>query len=142
MQVRVRKARPDDAAVVADLVTQLGYPSHSQQVLARWRALDVANQELLVAEVGGAVVGLVHVNQWATVLLDDAAEIVALVVDEARRSQGIGRALLQAAEEWARQRGCSTLYVRTNVMRQRAHEFYFENGFQRVKTSLTLMKEL
>ena len=74
--------------------------------------------------------------------LDNAAEIGALAVDGKWRSQGIGRALLQAAEEWAKQRGCCTLQVRTNIVRQRAHEFYFRNGFRQVKTSLTLVKQL
>ena len=142
MKTSVREARPDDASALADLVTQLGYPSRAAQVASRLTALLSADQGLLVAEVGGAVVGVVHVDRWAALVLDDAAEIGALVVDNQWRGQGIGRALLQAAEEWAAQRGCSTLHVRTNIVRQRAHEFYFHNGFRHVKTSLTLVKEL
>jgi GNAT superfamily N-acetyltransferase len=142
LKAHLREAKPDDAPVLADLVTQLGYPSRIEQVLARLTTLLPAEQGLLVAEVNGAVVGVVHVNRWANLVLDDSAEIVALVVDKDWRDQGIGRALLQAAEEWAKRRGCITLQVRTNVVRQRAHEFYFQNGFQHVKTSLTLVKDL
>jgi GNAT superfamily N-acetyltransferase len=142
MTASIRQATQGDAAALADLVTQLGYPARAEQVANRLVALQSPDQGLLVAEVGGAVVGLVHVRLMAALQLDDAAEIGALVVDSQWRGQGIGRALLHAAEEWAAQRGCSTLYVRTNIVRQRAHEFYFHNGFRQVKTSLTLVKEL
>jgi GNAT superfamily N-acetyltransferase len=142
MEVRLRDARLDDAAALADLLTQLGYPSQPEQVLARLTALLPADQGLLLAEVNGAVVGMVHVNRWANLVVDDTAEIVAFVVGDGWRSQGIGHALLEAAEEWAKQRGCSTLQVRTNIVRQRAHQFYFQNGFRQVKTSLTLVKQL
>jgi N-acetylglutamate synthase-like GNAT family acetyltransferase len=142
MEFRLRGARLDDAAALADLVTQLGYPSQPEQVVARLTALLPADQGLLVAEVNGAVVGMVHVNRWANLVVDDTAEIAALIVGNEWRSQGIGHALLGAAEDWAKQRGCSTLQVRTNIVRQRAHEFYFQNGFRQAKTSLTLVKQL
>ena len=138
----LRDAGINDAAALAGLVTQLGYPCGIQEVTARLTALHAADQGVLVAEVNRAVVGLVHVQRLATLVLDDAAEIGALVVDGKWRGQGIGRALLDAAAGWATQRGCRALYVRTNIVRQRAHGFYLRNGFQQVKTSLTLLKEL
>jgi N-acetylglutamate synthase-like GNAT family acetyltransferase len=142
MKPNVRPATPGDAATLADLVTQLGYPSNAEQILARMATLTAADGALLVAEVGGAVVGVVHVNRWANVVVDDTAEVIALAVDSQWRSEGIGGALLQEAEQWARQHGCRTLQVRTNIVRQRAHEFYFRHGFHQVKTSLTVVKAL
>jgi N-acetylglutamate synthase-like GNAT family acetyltransferase len=142
MKAHVRKAKPIDAAALADLLTQLGYASQPEQVVARLTALESPEHALLVAEVEGTVVGMVHVSRWATMVLDNAAEIGALVVADDWRSQGIGHTLLDAAEQWAMQRGCSTLQVRTNIVRQRAHEFYYQNGFRQIKTSLTLVKEL
>jgi GNAT superfamily N-acetyltransferase len=64
------------------------------------------------------------------------------VVDQHWRGQGIGSTLLRAAEKWAISEGCPMMWVRANIVRQRAHEFYFQNGFRHVKTSLTLVKEL
>ena len=142
MTPTIRQATQDDAATLADLVTQLGYPSRTEQMVTRLAKLLPGEQALLVAEIDAAVVGMVHVNRWANVVLDDMAEIMALVVDNKWRSQGIGRALLLAAEEWAREQACSTLQVRTNIVRQRAHGFYFCHGFRQVKTSLTLVKDL
>lgn len=105
MEPHLREATRDDAAAIADLVTQLGYPSRTEQVATRLTALLSMDQGLLVAEVGGAVVGVVHVTRCVTLVLDDAADIGALVVDNQWRGQGIGRALLQAAAEPASCRG-------------------------------------
>ncbi len=65
-----------------------------------------------------------------------------LIVDQQHRGVGIGQALLAAVESWAGSNGYLTLSVRTNIVRQRAHKFYYQNGFQRMKTSLTLTKQL
>jgi GNAT superfamily N-acetyltransferase len=64
------------------------------------------------------------------------------VVDEAHRSGGVGRALLGAAEAWAREHGCEVVTVRSRVARERAHRFYEREGYVRVKTSHVFSKPL
>jgi len=96
----------------------------------------------MAAVVDGSVVGWIHVEVYGTILLDNVAEILGLVVDERWHGQHIGQALLRAAEAWAAERGCATVYVRSNVVRHGAHRFYLQNGFQQVKTSLTFAKTL
>jgi ribosomal protein S18 acetylase RimI-like enzyme len=127
---------------LALLATQLGYPSQADQIAHRLRTLPAGQACIFVAESEGAVIGWIHVSVYGTILLDNVAEIIGLVVDEKWRGQGIGRALLQAAEKWAITRDCATLIVRSNIVRQRAHGFYLRNGFQRVKTSFTFSKAL
>jgi len=82
------------------------------------------------------------VNLLSRLQVSNAAEIAGLVVDEKSRSKAIGRALLKAAEAWAIEKDCSTMYVRTNVVRHGAHVFYRQLGYQQVKTSLTFTKSL
>ncbi len=55
-----------------------------------------------------------------------ACEITQLWVREDRRSSGLGRELLEAAEEEARSRGCSIVLVRTYSFQ--APSFYQKNG--------------
>jgi len=51
------------------------------------------------------------------------AEIVSLVVSESARGQGIGKALVLAAESWANTR-VNKIRVRANSTREEAHDFY------------------
>ncbi|MGH7485056.1 MAG: GNAT family N-acetyltransferase [bacterium] len=131
----IRPARPEDAAVIAGLATQLGYPNYPEEVALRLR--DVLTQPVsavLVAEgEDGTVIGYGHVFGAHRVDSDPFAEIGALVVDETRRSRGTGAALVAAMEAWAVEHGYREIRVRSNVVRERAHAFYDRLGFGRVK---------
>ncbi|MBL8492056.1 MAG: GNAT family N-acetyltransferase [Rhodocyclaceae bacterium] len=52
-----------------------------------------------------------------------------LVTDEARRSRGIGRTLLDHLEGKARALGCDVLALDSGTHRAGAHRFYFREGF-------------
>jgi len=54
-----------------------------------------------------------------------------VVVSEAHRSQGVGRAMMAHAMDLARQAGCYKLVLSSNQKRERAHAFYESLGFQR-----------
>jgi len=47
-----------------------------------------------------------------------------LAVDSDRRSGGVGGALLDAASEWARERGATHLELDSGLARTDAHRFY------------------
>ena len=51
-----------------------------------------------------------------------------LVSDEARRSRGSGKLLLDWLEEKARYLGCGALTLDSGVQRHGAHRFYFREG--------------
>jgi GNAT superfamily N-acetyltransferase len=61
-----------------------------------------------------------------------AGKLGALVVDEAHRGQGIGRALFDAVEQEARLRGCELIYLTTAERRDDAHAFYERLGLEYV----------
>lgn len=90
----------------------------------------------------------VFANGARMVLAVDAAEVVGLALwrlventhegrrlyvddlisDEQRRSQGIGRMLLDWLEARARMLDCDVLALDSGVQRQQAHRFYFREG--------------
>jgi GNAT superfamily N-acetyltransferase len=49
-------------------------------------------------------------------------------VASARRGGGVGRALLEAAAAWGRERGCTHLELNSGNGRKDAHRFYLANG--------------
>jgi GNAT superfamily N-acetyltransferase len=52
-----------------------------------------------------------------------------LVTDEARRSEGVGHALIAHLEEVARKLGAGGLVLDSGAQRTQAHKFYFREGF-------------
>jgi GNAT superfamily N-acetyltransferase len=132
----VRPARAEDAPALAVLAGQLGYPTSSEELAARLPEV-AANPDaaILVAGDGRDVRGWIHVELKRSLLAPLAAQVMGLVVDERRRNEGIGAALLAAGESWARERGCRSMLVGTRVTRERAHRFYQREGYDLLKTS-------
>ena len=139
----IRPARPADAAALAHLATQLGYPSSQEQVHQRLASLARDPEHVVqVAVRDGQVVGWVHAFVCRLLESDPYAEIGGVVVDESCRGQGAGRLLLHHVERWARQKGCRAVSLRCNVLREQAHGFYEGLGYRRIKTQHTFRKEL
>lgn len=127
----VRQALPADAARIADLMTQLGYPATSRDItdrLAYW--LPDPMSLILVAENGGRVIGCLSLH--AIPYLERTgrwARIESLAVDESARGTGTGRALVAAAEDAARRWNCLAVEVTSSRTRADAHAFYKRLGF-------------
>jgi GNAT superfamily N-acetyltransferase len=142
--VRIRRAEERDAAALANLSGQLGYPSTPEEIVQRLGKLtSPALHGVYVAELrSSAVIGWVHVSVNHLLESGTRAEINGLVVDEAYRSAGAGKLLLDEAERWAREHGCPAINLRSNVLRDRAHEFYLRNGYEHYKTQKAFRKKL
>src|ERR1700747_1605906 len=115
--IKIRRARPSDAARLAELSGQLGYPASRAEIARRMkRGRPATLHAIFVAESESGVSGWLHVS--VTPLLEVAlrAEVNGLVVDENMRSLGAGAKLLAAAERWAEARGCESISVRSNVV--------------------------
>jgi GNAT superfamily N-acetyltransferase len=144
LRVKIRLARSKDAARLAELSSQLGYPSTALETLQRMRKLKPASlNALFVAEDRDAgVVGWAHVSVNNLIEVGTRAELNGLIVAEGRRSLGAGARLLAAAEDWARKHGCPSMSVRSNVIRERAHKFYERQGYEHYKTQKAFRKSL
>jgi GNAT superfamily N-acetyltransferase len=143
-ELKIRRAKSGDAARLADLSGQLGYPSTAAQIHVRLRSIKPASDHaVLVAEMAEAgVIGWLHVSRQPLVEMEIRGEVNTLVVAEGQRSLGAGARLLAAAEEWARKRGCKGMSVRSNVIREQAHKFYERNGYEHYKTQKSFRKPL
>lgn len=140
----IRSARAEDFPQMADLAQQLGYASTSEDIAARIAPMHESNEHgVFVAELAsGQIAGWIGVFVYRSVEAAARAEVSGLVVDAIARSQGIGQRLLERAEQWARDKGCRTIGLRTNVVRERAHAFYERQGYQYTKTQRTYRKDL
>ena len=142
--VNVREATPSDAAALAALCTQLGYPALPGEAAERLAAITPGDTggAVLVAEEEGAVLGWIHVCGIRFFQSPPFAEVGGLVVDEAARGRGVGKLLLEAGARWAAERGYRKLRVRSNVVREDAHRFYEREGFRKVKAQAVFDRNL
>jgi len=139
----VRQMLVEDAAAVADLTTELGYPATEADVRRRYHLIkDRPDARVIVAQDGDAIVGWIHVQATCLLEADTRAEIWGLVVGRAARGMGVGRRLIEAAEDWARNRGLTAMALRSNRLRTEAQGFYEHLGYQVTKVQNAFRKNL
>lgn len=137
----VREIAVDDIDSFILLAGQLGYEINRDHV--KRRVLGGKESEIVyVVESDSNVVGWIDCKMSQSYMLEPYCEIAGLVVEENERSKGIGKQLLLAAEAWAREHGTRKMLVRSNVKRERAHNFYLGNGYQITKQSMVFNKLL
>jgi GNAT superfamily N-acetyltransferase len=138
---KIGDARPADAPRLVELIRFLGHEIDEKSVRRNLTALRKTGETPLVATLGKHVVGLCGVA--ARVMIHREApigRISPLVVDEKAQGHGIGRMLVEAAEDWCRKRGCKLVEVTSNDRRTAAHAFYRHMGYER--TSMRFAKTL
>jgi GNAT superfamily N-acetyltransferase len=142
--VHIRAARSADAAEIAALSVELGYPATAQEISSRLSALLALADRFVAVAVGpdSALVGWVAAERRLLLESGERAELVGLVVASAARRTGIGAALVAAAERWAARQGLGSMVVRSNVVRAESHPFYESLGYTRKKTQHTYEKRL
>jgi GNAT superfamily N-acetyltransferase len=126
VRMEVRRATQDDVDALAALLTDPGFPSERDAIRARLAALG-DDDAVLIA--GRGFIALHRVPRFAEG--GAAARITALAVAQHARREGVGRALLSAAERVAVDWGCDLLEVTTGRRTERipAHALYERFGF-------------
>jgi GNAT superfamily N-acetyltransferase len=128
--VEVRRARPEDADRIAALFTDEGYPSGPSDIVDRLGRFDSEHSQVLVADHDGDVLGFVAVHALPRFEQSDRiVRIMALVVDAGVRERGIGRLLMDAAEEVGRGVGAAFAEVTAGHHRPDARRLYEELGY-------------
>jgi GNAT superfamily N-acetyltransferase len=139
----IRTARASDAPAIAELTIQLGYEVAPALVAERLvRMMASGDQQFLVAELDGDVIGWVHVAVMEYIETGAFAVIGGLVVDRRHRKQRVGRRLMNEAETWARGHGCSIVRLWSSAFRSEAHRFYEHLGYANIKTQYSFVKAL
>ena len=131
----IRFVRTSDVPELARLFGELGYEIAPDVLATRLAAFQAAGEQAFVAADDSSSDRLFGAaTLHATPVLHRAGpvgRVTALVVDATLRGRGIGRALMDAAERWAAERGCVLLEVTSNQRRVDAHIFYERLGYER-----------
>lgn len=134
MEIRVRRMKKKDAADVALLSAQLGYPLSEKQILKNIKAVRKNKEhDAFVAKDNKKITGWIGVAKIIMIESAPYCEINGLVVDEDYRGKGIGKILIEKAKQWGREKALATMRVRCNVKRTETHSFYTHLGFTEIK---------
>jgi GNAT superfamily N-acetyltransferase len=138
---KIRDAKPADAKVLAELIHELGHEITEKQVRKNLAALKKSGETPLVVTLDKKVVGMIGVGRRVVIHRPaPLGRITALVVTKEAEGEGLGRMLVEAAEEWMRKKGCQLVEVTSNDRRTAAHAFYRHMGYER--SSIRFFKKL
>ena len=138
----VRPAASADAAALAALAERLGaiplpawrVPGDIADADAREMLAAVADHrddnEVLIAERGGEVVGCLHILETTDFFGLRHAHVSVLATTAAAEGTGVGQMLMQYAEEWTATRGLPLLTLNVFAGNARARRFYERSGFE------------
>lgn len=143
-----RPVRPADAPAWCRLRQALwpGEPDEHEEEIARFFA-GLANepQAVIVAEREGEILGFAELSLRTYAEGCSSSPVGYLegwyVVPEARR-QGVGGALVQAAERWAKEKGCTEFASDTELENAVSAEAHRALGFEEVEIIRCFRKRL
>jgi GNAT superfamily N-acetyltransferase len=126
----IRRATFADADAILALTTDFATTFPTKETAWRASFAEIVAQPdavLLVAEsdghIAGYLLGFDHPTLYAN---GRTAWVDELAVAEAHRRSGLGRLLMRAFEDWARERGC----VLVSLATRRAGDFYAAIGYE------------
>lgn len=132
--VQVRYGTADDATAVCDLAGQLAqsFPFSQGRFHDSYAAVLSSDDAcLLVAADSGGVLGyLLGFSHRTFYANGPVVWVEEILVRPQERGRGIGRALMQALEDWATQRDC----VLSALATRRAAPFYLALGYEESAT--------
>ncbi|ELY61868.1 GNAT family N-acetyltransferase [Natronolimnohabitans innermongolicus] len=144
----IERAAPSDLETVADRWVALARDQrrHDSAVLAdanreamrQTLAAHQANDGLLVARDAGRIVGFAsfHLEHGSLALDTTRGMLSNIYVEPAYRGQGLGGALLEAAEAELEERGAEAVVLEVMADNEAARRFYDRQGYDAYRVSM------
>ena len=138
----IREAKLDDCQDLCRLnKSGLGYDYPEDKTKEKLQlVLGMPTDKIFVAELDNKVVGYVHLSAYECIYYESMKNVLALVVDENYRKQGIGQRLMRAGEEWAEETGSKGIRLSSGFNRTDAHQFYQHCGYTMRKEQKNFIK--
>jgi GNAT superfamily N-acetyltransferase len=130
--IEIRPITPEDAVAVSRLLQQLGYAVEPLQAAERIRQLgETGSDPILLAVADRQVLGFIamHLSQMLQ-YERPVMRVTALVVDSGARRSGIGKLLMDRAEDLASAAGCEIVELTSAATRAETHAFYRSIGYE------------
>ena len=140
-KVQLRVATADDLTCIVRMLADdfLGGTREkieetvSESYILAFREIESdPNNELIVAEFGGKIVGTFQLTFTPSLSFRGGKRctIESVRVDSRLRGEGIGKEMMLWAIERAKEKGCVSMQLTTHKERENAHRFYEKLGFE------------
>ena len=125
----------EDAPAIASFLVQLGYPTTTDQLVARLERLHGTSHTLVGDRVDGQVVAFAAGRlDWTLQRDEPVGRVTALAVHPDHQREGRGARQLRRIEGWARDHGARQVTVNSGSHRRGAHRFYLAQGYTETGT--------
>ncbi|HIY93334.1 GNAT family N-acetyltransferase [Companilactobacillus sp. HBUAS56275] len=104
------------------------------------KILSLPNNKLFVACKDDLVVGYIQMGDYENTYHQSLKNVITLAVDNQYQHIGIGSALLEAAEKWAKSQGSLGIRLVSGFERESAHHFYEKHGYEIRKKEINYIK--
>lgn len=144
MHLGTRIATVEDAAAIQALNrSALGYDHPLAETQAALEGALASDREAVwVATLDDVVVGYCHAELYRLLYVPLMVNVLGIAVDVGVRRRGVGLALVEAAEQWARDRNATAIRLVSGENRDGAHRFYSRAGFTSTKRQLNFRKSV
>ncbi|HEY8561870.1 MAG TPA: GNAT family N-acetyltransferase [Pyrinomonadaceae bacterium] len=156
MSVKIRKANQNDGRRVAELAVKLAR-QHEEYDARRFARLyseadaewyygsrnETADEAVFVAEIDNEIVGFAYLQYEAKnypALLENAAWLHDIYIEESARKTGAGRLLIEKSVEAALEFGADKLILSVAAKNEAARAFFERRGFR--ETMIEMMLDL
>lgn len=134
----IREAEITDVPALTDLIVQLGYSTTTPEMETRFANIhNHPDYKTLVAVVDDMVIGMAGLAKGYYYEHNGMyVRVLALVTNAKFHRGGVGKALIEKAENWAREIGATTILLNCGNREERttAHVFYKMLGYN-IKSS-------
>ena len=143
MDIKIRKVEIGDADAIRDISAEgLGYSCDLALVQKKIAGLNEAREAVFVAETDGDVIGYIHIERYDVLYFETMANVLGLSIFKAYHKMGVGKSLIFAAEDWAKQNHIKMLRLNSGMNRTDAHGFYEHLGYVSEKDQKRFVKTL
>ena len=141
--LKIKEIQLSDAAGIQQISQEdLGYECSLSLVEEKIKSLNTNREQVFVACKDNIVSGYIHVEKYDTLYFETMCNVLGLAVKKEFQKMGIGKQLLSAGENWAKENGIKYMRVNSGISRVEAHQFYKHMGYESEKEQLRFIKKI
>lgn len=131
MKITVCRCIPIDYVELHALnINEMGYSSSEEQTKSQLsKILTDTSNAVFVALYDDKVIGYIHGAEYNLIYAEPMVNVLGIAVGAEYKKKGVGKALLSALEDWARERDIHSIRLTSGTVRTDAHVFYEKCGF-------------